>query len=195
MPNNSLDRSGGSVFLNLIGAAKVEWLRAARSTSTFGGHLDAKFIWRALVSLVAFLQSQGYVEIPLKKTATGLIEVEAKVNDEAALLYLDTGAGRTVFDVASAARLHLELRESEAKAAGLGSASHPVQTSIVDDLAIGSFHIISLKTVVMDLSHVNKARAQIGSAACDGVIGADILGSKSAVIDYSFYKLYLKAES
>jgi predicted aspartyl protease len=147
------------------------------------------------MSLVDFLPTQGYVEISLRKTATGLIEVEAKVNGEEALLYLDTGAGRTVFDEASAKRLHLELRASKAKAAGLGSSSHPVQTGIVDELTIGSFRITSLKTVVMDLSHVNEARAQIGSAACDGVIGADILGGKSAVIDYGSYKLYLRDES
>jgi predicted aspartyl protease len=114
------------------------------------------------MNLTTFLQSQGYIEIPLRKTATGLIEVEAKVNGEEALLYLNTGAGRTVLDEASAGRLHLELRESKAKAAGLGSACHPVQISIVNELTIGSFRITSLKTVVMDLSHVTKARAQRG---------------------------------
>jgi hypothetical protein len=35
--NNSLDRSGGWVFCNLIGPAKVELNRAARSTQPFGG--------------------------------------------------------------------------------------------------------------------------------------------------------------
>jgi len=144
------------------------------------------------MKLSAFLESQGYVEIPLRKTATALIEVEAKVNGEDALLYLDTGAGRTVFDVASAERLRLDLRASEAKAAGIGSASHRVQTCVINNLVIGAFQIASMETVVIDLSHVNEARAQIGAAACDGVIGADILADKSAVIDYSSYKLYLK---
>jgi hypothetical protein len=32
-----LDRSGGGVFCNIKDAAKVEWIRAARSTQTFGG--------------------------------------------------------------------------------------------------------------------------------------------------------------
>ena len=35
-PNNSLDRSGDSLFLNMNGAAKVASIRAARSTLTFG---------------------------------------------------------------------------------------------------------------------------------------------------------------
>ena len=38
-PNNSLDRSGGSVFRIKPGAAKVALIRAARSTLTLGGSL------------------------------------------------------------------------------------------------------------------------------------------------------------
>ena len=37
MPNKSLDASGGSVFLNLPGAAKGALIRAAASTQSFGG--------------------------------------------------------------------------------------------------------------------------------------------------------------
>jgi VWFA-related protein len=37
-----LDRSGGSMFCNLIGAAKVKWIRAARSTQTFGAFFDSE---------------------------------------------------------------------------------------------------------------------------------------------------------
>lgn len=35
--NNSLDRGGGSMFRIKRGAAKVSWIRAARSTLTLGG--------------------------------------------------------------------------------------------------------------------------------------------------------------
>ena len=36
-PTNRLNASGGSVFVNLIGAAKGALIRAAASTQTFGG--------------------------------------------------------------------------------------------------------------------------------------------------------------
>jgi hypothetical protein len=39
-PTNRLDASGGSVFLNLLDAAKGALIRAAASTQTFG----AKFV-------------------------------------------------------------------------------------------------------------------------------------------------------
>jgi hypothetical protein len=35
-PNNSLDASGGSVFLNLLGAAEGALIRAAASTQMLG---------------------------------------------------------------------------------------------------------------------------------------------------------------
>jgi hypothetical protein len=45
MSNKSLDASGGSVFLNLLGAAKGALIRAAASTSqTFDGF----FVWNNL---------------------------------------------------------------------------------------------------------------------------------------------------
>src|ERR1700674_4261262 len=48
--NKSLDASGGSVFCNLLGAAKVGWNRAAASTQPFG----IFFMLRQL-SIVLFL--------------------------------------------------------------------------------------------------------------------------------------------
>jgi len=38
LPNKSLDASGGSVFLNLLGAAEGALMLAAASTQPFGGH-------------------------------------------------------------------------------------------------------------------------------------------------------------
>jgi len=44
----------------------------------------------------------------------------------------------------------------------------------------------------MSLDHVNQAFASIGVEEIDGVIGADILEYKNAVIDYKNLILYLK---
>ena len=146
------------------------------------------------MNLAELLQSQGYVEIPLKKNSSGTLEVQVKVNGEDAVLYLDTGAGRTGFDKGCSERLRLELNEFSGKAAGLGVSNQAISSSIVEQLLIGSIRITSLKTIVVDFSHVNMARAQQGYAACDGVLGADVLVSKSAVIDYKSSKLYLRDE-
>jgi hypothetical protein len=57
-PNKSLDRSAGSVFRNLIGAAKIEGNRRARSTRSF--------------ARIAFLErSENQREACLKAAARG----------------------------------------------------------------------------------------------------------------------------
>lgn len=144
------------------------------------------------MNLLAYLQSQGYVEVPLKKTAVGQIEVVARVNGEEALLLVDTGASGTVFDTASAERLHLVSTGMGEAAAGLGTASHVTSAATVDSLELGALRVESLVTRLIDMSHVNLVLRQRGARACDGVLGADILIGKSAVIDYQYFKLYLQ---
>jgi len=47
LPNKSLDASGGSVFRNLLGVAKGDLIRAARSTQPFGAS-SSKSLWEPL---------------------------------------------------------------------------------------------------------------------------------------------------
>src|SRR6266705_283757 len=57
--NKSLDASGGSVFCNLLGAAKGALIRAAASTQPFDGFLLMKTLALILmVSGIAFGQSK-----------------------------------------------------------------------------------------------------------------------------------------
>ena len=144
------------------------------------------------MNLPSYLQSQGYVEVPLKKTAVGQIEVLARVNGEEALLLVDTGASGTVFDTASAERLHLVSTGAGEAAAGLGTSAQLTSASTVESLELGSLRVRSLVTRIVDMSHVNLVLQQRGARPCDGVLGADILVERSAVIDYRRFKLYLK---
>ena len=146
------------------------------------------------MNLASYLKSQGYIEIPFRKTAIGQIEVKVKVNGEGASLVIDTGATGTVFDEASAERLHLK-SSGAAVAAGLGAASMLASACDVEAIEIGSCRIANLAVRIVDLSVVRLAMQQRGVAACDGVLGSDILIGRDAVIDYRCFKLYLKGES
>ncbi|HVF55281.1 MAG TPA: retropepsin-like aspartic protease [Pyrinomonadaceae bacterium] len=146
------------------------------------------------MQISTYLKSSGYLEIPLKKTLLGQIEVRAKVNGEDALLLVDTGASGTVFDEASAARLKLEARDAEAVAAGLGVTSQSAAFCEVGELVLGALTLKNITTRIVDMSHVNTALRQRGAQSCDGVLGADVLVGRAAVIDYRDFKLYLKEE-
>lgn len=146
------------------------------------------------MNLSEYLKTQGYVEVALKKTMVGQIEVQARVNGEDALLLVDTGASGTVFDTASAARLQLTPSGAGEAAAGLGTSSQITAVCHLDGLEIGSLRIEPVDIRIVDMSHVNMVLHQMGARACDGVLGADILISRAAVIDYRHFKLYLKDE-
>jgi len=64
--------------------------------------------------------------------------------------------------------------------------------SKLESLDIGSLHLTDFETWIVDFSYINMIVQWQGEEFCDGVLGADILISKSAVIDYKGRKLYLK---
>lgn len=65
------------------------------------------------------------------------------------------------------------------------------QVAIKNHLEIGSLSIRRVPLVLFNLTHVNEALQQFNLLPVHGVIGADLLLKKKAVIDYSKKKLYL----
>ena len=140
-----------------------------------------------------FLQDKGYVGLPIKKTAVGHFELDAEIHDSPVRLLLDTGASNTVLDRQTADNLHLESQDEEGEAAGCMHLSETgVQSSVVNTLSLGALRLESFPLFIIDLSSVNKGLEHSGARRVDGVIGADVLASRSAVIDYEGSTLYLK---
>lgn len=146
------------------------------------------------MNLPAYLKSLGYVELPLRKTEVGQIEVQVRVNGRDALLLVDTGASGTVFDETSAARLNIQFKNGGAMAAGLGTSGTIVSACKLEGLEIGPLRLEPFDVRIIDMSHVNTALKQRGGTPCDGVLGADVLIKRDAVIDYKCFKLYLKGD-
>jgi len=144
------------------------------------------------MNLPAYLKSVGYVEIPFSVTRVNHIVVQAKVNGEDVVLIVDTGASRTCIAETCAERLGLTVGRVEEVAV---SFALPKKTKALIKLAsldIGSLHLTDFDTWLVDFSYLNMIVQWQGEEFCDGVLGADILLSKSAVIDYKCCKLYLK---
>ena len=73
----------------------------------------------------------------------------------------------------------------------LGASAMETQVAIKNHLEIGSLSIRRIPLVLFNLTHVNEALQQFNLLPVHGVIGADLLLKKKAVIDYSKKKLYL----
>lgn len=145
------------------------------------------------MNLPAYLKSLGYIEVPFTVNRVSLIVIQAKANGEDVTLIVDTGASRTCIAESCAERLGLISGRVE-QAASLALPKVTRALSKLESLEIGSLHMKDFETWIVDFSYINLIVQMRGAEFCDGVLGADILTSKSAVIDYKCGKLYLKGE-
>jgi hypothetical protein len=146
-----------------------------------------------MTPLATFLTARDYVSLALTRAASGhLALAAARVNGQEATLYLDTGAGQTLLDLAFAQRLRLPLTEDARRGAGAGGGGLALFQTVVAQLTLATFAEPDWACAVMDLTHVNAGLRQRGLAPMDGIIGGDLLQRREAVIDYRQSVLFLK---
>ena len=144
------------------------------------------------MNLPAYLKSLGYIEVPFTVTRVNHIVVHAKVNGGDVVLIVDTGASRTCIAESCAERLGLASGRVEKVAVSFALPKKTKALSKLESLEVGSLHLTNFETWLVDFSYINMIVQWQGEEFCDGVLGADILTSKSAVIDYKCCKMYLK---
>jgi clan AA aspartic protease (TIGR02281 family) len=145
------------------------------------------------MNLPGYLKSLGYIEVPFTITRVNHIVIKAKANGQDVTLIVDTGASRTCIAESCAERLGLKSGRVEEVAVSFALPKKTKALSKLESLDIGSLHMTDFETWIVDFSYINMIVQWQGEEFCDGVLGADILKSKSAVIDYKCCKLYLKS--
>jgi clan AA aspartic protease (TIGR02281 family) len=145
------------------------------------------------MNLPGYLKSLGYIEVPFTITRVNHIVIKAKANGQDVTLIVDTGASRTCIAESCAERLGLKSGRVEKVAVSFALPKKTKALSKLESLDIGSLHMTDFETWIVDFSYINMIVQWQGEEFCDGVLGADILKSKSAVIDYKCCKLYLKS--
>lgn len=145
-----------------------------------------------MASIKKILLKKAYVEIDLKKTKTNHFELKAQINGVKGRFILDTGASNSCVEMKSGAKFKLVAEDSDVKAAGAGASEMEIQESQENSIKIGKWKRKNTHLVLFDLNHVNTALENHGAKTVDGIIGADILNSSKAIIDYNKSKLYLK---
>ena len=143
-------------------------------------------------TLQHYLTSKGYVRIKMEKLASGHLHLTGILNGVKGNFILDTGATGTVIEVKNKEKFKMLSRASERQASGAGSTNMRMQASSKNNFDLGNIKLLKLNLMLMNLDHVNKAFKRFNIAPVDGVIGADILTRKKAIIDYIDLSLYLK---
>lgn len=123
---------------------------------------------------------------------TNHLELDAEINGVKGRFILDTGASNSCVGLDLIEHFKLDAEESETKAAGAGATDMETLQSKNNKLIIGKWKTNKCHLVLFDLSHVNSALTQHDTEEVQGIIGADILESGKAIIDYNKKILYLR---
>lgn len=114
------------------------------------------------------------------------LQAKVKINGKPALVIVDTGASRTVFDQTEIARFLKKeaIADHDRMSTGLGTSSMISQVVTLGSFAIGKLKLENFPAVVLDLQHVNHTYDALGFPAIAGVLGSDVLVANKAVINF-----------
>jgi hypothetical protein len=129
-------------------------------------------------------QVSTQVLVPFTRQPTGHITVVAKLTRRSALFVVDTGAGGTVIHNGVLNRYKLELTGRIRKSAGMGVSGVQLTAVASHDLHLGLVDLSEIKLHALDLSHVIEGFAKANVPRIVGVLGADVLHRRHAIIDY-----------
>ena len=174
---------------NFIGILIILFVLISCESTTNKG---TKKIDEQKFSLENYLTKDGYVRLEMKKMPSGHLHLFGQLNGVDGNFILDTGAGATVIEVKNKEKFHMQTEKSDEQAAGAGGIGMQMQTSDNNNLKIAELELNELNLMLMNLDHVNIAFESMELEKVDGVIGADILTNKMAIVDYSNLILYLK---
>lgn len=143
----------------------------------------------------SYLVKQGFIAVQLTSTSSGRFQAAISVDryDDVRVL-VDTGATTTLLDMAWLAKRDYPLRDVMRPMQTLGGPQE-AKSTVVDNISIGGMNTGPLVIYASDLVHANKSQKETGGfGIIDGILGMDILGEHSAIIDVKKSVLYLKTQ-
>ena len=144
-----------------------------------------------MTQLRELLEAKKFSRIPLRKLQSGHYCLTAKVNGISGTFILDTGASTSCIGFHSIPQFKLDTEDSEIKAAGAGAVNMETRLTRGNTLSMGNKLLKNTSFILFDLSHVNEALSQVEETPVQGILGADLLKTLRAVIDYGRNALYI----
>ena len=123
--------------------------------------------------------------LSMRRDDFGLNFVPVRVNGQAGVFLVDSGASHTVLDHRFAKRCIRKMVASNLRLAWLGSEDTVAKEGVIDEIQIGNYRQVGpFKAHVLNLDAINEAPARKRTIRMDGIIGADFFISHRALIDY-----------
>jgi len=144
------------------------------------------------MSLVEFLNKNGYIQIQLQRSGTGHFHIVGELNGHQIEMIVDTGAANTFFSFDLAKEIGMSMTKSEETGSGAGEGELEIHHIHNVRFRLGDFTPIIKEFYALDMSHANNGLIERGLSPVAGVLGVDVFEEHQAVIDYSSSSLYLK---
>lgn len=141
---------------------------------------------------------ESYIKLPIEirqiEEDGFHLMIYARINDMPALLLIDTGASRSVFDLNRMQEFIGELTPElhDKLSTGLGTTDMVTHTVRLKSLRLGELQLKDVEAVLLDLQHVNVSYEKLKLLPIDGVIGSDLLHQLEGIIDYGKMELKIK---
>jgi len=106
---------------------------------------------------------------------------------------IDTGASRSVFDQ-TMSELYVQENRDSVLATGLGQEMVETGSGSISDLVLDGVSWGLLRVALVDFHHINAEYSKFTNKKIVGLLGADFLLAKSAVLDFKQQKIWLTLE-
>jgi hypothetical protein len=130
------------------------------------------------------------VTVPLSRAKDNKLYFPLKVNGHDLKVAIDTGS-RTIFDLPTMRTFGLTGYLTTGNYWGFGGYVS-VHAGYVDEIDLGGLKIVGVSVVMADLSELKESQEREALPLIDGLVGADLLSSLSARIDYDALTLTLR---
>jgi hypothetical protein len=138
------------------------------------------------------VEYRGFKRVPIRVSEGFNLYVDGAVNGSPARLMIDTGAFATLLHRDFVQRMRIPLRQTPFRSAAVNLKQRGVEVARIQRLSVGSVDILGKEVGVVNLDGLIYRELLKGSPPVAGLLGAEILRSHHAIVDFGTRTLYLK---
>ncbi len=141
-----------------------------------------------------YLLNKQYIVIPIGSNSNNHHTITATINGQTCCLVVDTGASHTCLDIMAVTdTLQLIVSNMEhSQVIGLGNVEGKLSLTFIESITLGEqLHLTQRSLPVIDLGVVRQVFWETNQIIIHGILGADFLSERNALISYENSCLYL----
>lgn len=142
-------------------------------------------------SLEQIATDAGMATIKLERDGN-YVYATLSIGDKSLRMFIDTGAQRTIIGAKTAARLEMDVRDTDNLVVGAGERdqAQKLQTTSIDRMSLGKASLVNFECYVMPVDYLES----YSQKPIDGILGADALARSKSLLSVANAVLILRPE-